>query len=322
MTSETVSTPTPLVSVLIPAYNVGAYMPATLASVFMQDFTNFEVIVVNDGSPDTPKLEAAIAPYRNRIIYLTQQNAGPSAARNTAIRQARGEYLAFLDGDDLWLPHYLREQVARALGDPTLAVTYGDVEIIDDPSCVGKTARQLNRSVDSPNFLSLLSERCTITTSCIMVRRDWCMKVGLFDPMLRRCEDLDLWLRISHAGGRFGGTTDVLAQYRRHGFGASADEIAMAKGVLAVLEKCERTLALTPEAQETIAGTRSRQRAVIQYNQGKRAFALGDYATARRSLLEANTVMRSFKLSLIARGLRVAPTMLARVYSFKTDRRR
>src|SRR5438105_56138 len=125
MTGETVSTSTPLVSVVIPAYNVSAYMPATLASAFAQDFTNFEVIVVNDGSPDTAALEAAIAPYRDRINYIVQQNAGPSAARNTGIRQARGEYLAFLDGDDLWLPHYLREQVTRALADRTLAAVYG-----------------------------------------------------------------------------------------------------------------------------------------------------------------------------------------------------
>lgn len=312
----------PMVSVVIPAYNVSAFIAETLRSVFAQRFRNFEVIVVNDGSPDTPELEAALAPFRDQIVYLAQRNAGPSAARNAAIRQARGTYVAFLDGDDLWLPDYLAEQVGRATADPSLAVVYGDVEIIGDPSSAGKTARELNASVEEASFLSLLSARCTFTTSCAMVRRDWCVNVGLFDPALRRSEDLDLWLRIAHAGGRFSASRKVIAQYRRHGGGASSDLQAMADAKLAVMDKCERTLMLSAEARAAIELSRSRERAVKQFLVGKQAFADGDFKTARRALVEANTVMRSRKLTLIVAVLAVAPQVLARLYSFTTERRR
>jgi len=95
----------PLVSVIIPAFNAAGHIVGALESVFAQSFTNYEVILANDGSPDTERLEQVIQPCISRITYLTQENRGPSAARNLGIRHARGEWLAFLDSDDAWLPH-------------------------------------------------------------------------------------------------------------------------------------------------------------------------------------------------------------------------
>ena len=88
----------PTLSIIIPAYNAAAFIDETLESVFAQTFSDFEVILVNDGSSDGPELERVIAPYRNRILYLDQDNLGPAGARNTGIRHARGKYLAFLEG--------------------------------------------------------------------------------------------------------------------------------------------------------------------------------------------------------------------------------
>src|SRR5437660_1074209 len=101
----------PQVSVIIPAYNTAHYIGGALASVFAQRFSNFEVIVVNDGSTDCERLELAIGSYLSRITYLKQENRGPGAARNLGIRHSHGEYLAFLDSDDSWLPEYLNEQI-------------------------------------------------------------------------------------------------------------------------------------------------------------------------------------------------------------------
>src|SRR5437588_9421301 len=101
----------PLVSIVIPAYNIAPYISETLATVFAQTFTGFEVIIVNDGSPDTEEFEHAIQPHRERVCYLKQENRGASAARNTGLRAARGELIAFLDADDLWSPTYLEEQL-------------------------------------------------------------------------------------------------------------------------------------------------------------------------------------------------------------------
>src|SRR4051794_40289118 len=97
----------PVVSVVIPAYNAAPYIQETLQSIFAQTFEQFEVIIVNDGSPDTAEFEVALAPFRSRVIYLKQENRGVSAARNCALSIARGEYVAFLDSDDIWEPNYL-----------------------------------------------------------------------------------------------------------------------------------------------------------------------------------------------------------------------
>jgi len=96
-----------MVSIIIPAYNVAPYIGETLDSVFAQTFADYEVIVINDGSPDTEDLERALARFIDRINYLKQENRGASVARNTGLHAARGQFIAFLDADDVWLPNSL-----------------------------------------------------------------------------------------------------------------------------------------------------------------------------------------------------------------------
>src|SRR5438045_2913818 len=102
----------PSISIVMPAYKVAPYIGEALESVFEQTFTDYEVIVVNDGSPDTELFERALDPFMDRIIYMSQENRGVSVARNAGLRAARGEFVAFLDADDVWLPTYLQEQFA------------------------------------------------------------------------------------------------------------------------------------------------------------------------------------------------------------------
>ena len=101
----------PLVSVIIPAYQAAGRIRETLDSVFGQTYPNVEVVLVNDGSPDTEALEEAIRSYGEGLIYIRQENRGPSGARNTAIRAARGKYIACLDSDDIYLPEHLANLV-------------------------------------------------------------------------------------------------------------------------------------------------------------------------------------------------------------------
>src|SRR6185437_2705463 len=122
----------PLVSVIVPAYNVAEFIGDALNSVLAQTFTDYEIIVVNDGSPDTEALEKALGPYMSRIVYIKQENRGVSAARNTAIKAARGSLLAFLDGDDTWLPNYFDVQVPGIQNDPTIDVLYPNVIMFGD----------------------------------------------------------------------------------------------------------------------------------------------------------------------------------------------
>src|SRR4051794_32388065 len=111
--SETALSAAPTVSIIISAYNTAPFIGNTLASVVAQTYTDYEVIVVNDASPDTPDTERALAPYRDRLSYIVlERNRGLSGARNAGIRVARGQYIALLDSDDEWEPTYLAEQVA------------------------------------------------------------------------------------------------------------------------------------------------------------------------------------------------------------------
>src|SRR5258706_6199184 len=114
---------TPKISVIMPAYNTARLIAASLDSVLQQSFQDFEVLVVNDGSPDAAALEEVLAPYLERIVYIKQENKRAAGARNTAIRQARGEFLAFLDSDATWLPDNLGSQMKWFTEDPTLGLS-------------------------------------------------------------------------------------------------------------------------------------------------------------------------------------------------------
>src|SRR5262244_3185791 len=109
--SRTDSRRSPLVSVVIPAYNCSSYIREALESVFANTFTDHEIIVINDGSSDTAELERALERYRPQIIYLPIPNGGPSAARNAGISIAQGRFIAFLDCDDVWHPEFLARQI-------------------------------------------------------------------------------------------------------------------------------------------------------------------------------------------------------------------
>src|SRR5690348_1379760 len=189
----------PRVSVLIPAYKAAAFIQETLHTVFAQTFTDFEVIVVNDGSPDTGELEHKLQPFRHRIIYLRQENLGPSAARNAAIRAAHGEFLAFLDSDDSWLPNYLAAQVKSFEEDPELDVVCADTLFYGDPQLEGQTFFSRCRLQGPVTFGGMLTGN-PLTTSCVVARAPVVRDAGLFDETLRVAEDYDLWLRIAAAG--------------------------------------------------------------------------------------------------------------------------
>jgi len=148
----------PKVSVIIPAYKTAEYIGETLQSVFDQTFKDYEVIVVNDGAPDTEEIESAIEPYVGRVNYIKQENRGLSGARNTAIRNARGEYVALLDSDDVWEPEYLEVQVAAMERDPSVDVLYPNASLFGDPRNDGRTFMDLCPSEGEVTFESLITQ--------------------------------------------------------------------------------------------------------------------------------------------------------------------
>src|SRR5262245_36451437 len=129
----------PKVSVIVPAYRVSQYIRETLDSVLSQTFRGYEIIVVNGASPDTAQLEAVLQPYLPHIIYVKDDRPGQGRARNIGIQHARGEFLAFLDGDDLWRPEFLEKQLAAFRRDPSLDLVYADSIHFGEGLLVGRS---------------------------------------------------------------------------------------------------------------------------------------------------------------------------------------
>ncbi len=307
----------PAVAVVIPAYNAAAHVGEALESVFAQTFTDYEVIVVNDGSPDTPDLERALDPYRSRIVYLVQENQGPSAARNAALLKARAEYVAFLDSDDIWEPEHLAEQMRTLREDPSLDLVYQDALLFGEGVPPGLTFMQAAPSRGPATFESLLRFECSVITSCVAARKQSLIEAGLFDPRFYRSEDYDLWLRLAHRGGRLAYRQRVTARHRVHGGSLAADMTRMFESQIEVYCKLARELTLSPRALRLVDEQIKRCRADIAYKEGKQQFEARRYAQAAEALSAANEFYRSRKLSVVVTGLRVAPRLLWRLYRLR-----
>jgi glycosyltransferase involved in cell wall biosynthesis len=309
-------TKTPLVSVIVPAYNVADFIGDALNSVLAQTVTDYEIIVVNDGSPDTEALEKVLAPYLSRIVYLKQENRGVSAARNTGIKAARGSLIAFLDGDDSWLPHYLEVQVPRIQADSTIDVLYPNVIMFGDSSEAGEEFMTLCPSNGEVTFERLIMQECNVS-NCSIARRETIIRAGLFDEELRSVEDFDLWLRVIKHGGRIVYHRDVLARYRRRSGSLTADPIWLSKHILKVLTKVKQTMDLTLSERVTVDEQLEHFHALLRLHEGKRAFFSGDTAGAIDGLTEANRFFRKTKFSLTVMALRIAPKFLLRAYDLR-----
>ncbi|HEV2881253.1 MAG TPA: glycosyltransferase family A protein [Pyrinomonadaceae bacterium] len=306
----------PAVSVIVPAYNVSRYIADTLDSVFAQTFDGYEIIVVNDGAPDTEELERVLEPYRERIIYLKQENRGPSAARNTGIRAARAPLVGLLDGDDLWEPEFLSVMLDELERDASIGVLYCDAIYFGDSLEAGRSFMELNPSTGEVTFERLLAQECNITSS-VVARRELLERAGLFDEGLRSSEDFDLWLRVLKAGGRVAYLRQPLLRYRRHRASLSADPAWMCRHILRVMEKAERTLTLTDAEVAALRRQQRRYEGELHFNEGKRAFFAGDTETAIASLSKANALLSSRKLAFALRLLRLAPGALLRAYHLR-----
>ena len=196
----------PLISVIIATYNSARFIAQAIKSVLSQTYSRYEVIIIDDGSTDETK--DALREFNGAIRYLYQDNRGPSAARNAGIRLAQGEYICFLDADDLWESNKLELQLNFLEQHSDVGLVFSDEEEI---SAVGEPHQSLlGRSkfysdlVDQQPlqdaFRKLLIENF-ILTSTVMARKACFAEAGLFDENLRVVEDRDLWLRI---GAHFG----------------------------------------------------------------------------------------------------------------------
>lgn len=308
----------PTVSVIIPAYMVAPYIAETLDSVLAQTFEDYEVVVVNDGSPDTAELERALAPYVERITYVRQENRGAGAARNNGLRHARGRYVAFLDGDDLWLPDFLSELVALIESGGGHDLVYADALLFGDSPLAGTKYTDTCPSEGEVTLESLLAERCHIITSGVVARRRPIIEVGMFDESLRNSQDFDLWARLAkRPGARMTYSTRVLLRHRKYRTSLSASAFNTIGGLLKVFEKISRRDDLTPGERRALEQTVALRSASIELERGKVRLLDGDFTAAASSVATANDYFQSWKLRLILFWLRVAPRLLRRLYKLR-----
>ena len=181
----------PLVSVIITTYNRREFVREAIESVQRQDFSDYEIIVVDDGSTDGT--EEFLKEF-NSIHYFYQKNQGVSRARNQGLKLARGDYICFLDSDDLWLPRKLSIQTKVMRKNREINVTYTDEIWI-------RRGKRVNPKKKHQKYSGWIFKHCLplciISPSSVMLRREIFEEVGYFDENLPVCEDYDLWLRIA-----------------------------------------------------------------------------------------------------------------------------
>jgi glycosyltransferase involved in cell wall biosynthesis len=182
----------PLVTVIIPTYNRGWIVQEAIDSVLNQDFSDYELIVVDDGSNDNTR--EILESYGKAITVLQQSNRGVSAARNRGIAEAAGRLIAFLDSDDLWLPGKLTTQVK-------FFEENADAVINQTQEIWIRNGARVNPKKRHHKFSGMIFERslalCLVSPSAVMIKKSLFDAVGGFDEQLPACEDYDLWLRIS-----------------------------------------------------------------------------------------------------------------------------
>lgn len=304
----------PLISVIIPAYNAAEFMGETLDSVFAQTYKNFEVIVVNDGSSDTAELEQVLQRYPSRLIYIKQENQGAAVARNTGLRAANGEFVAFLDADDRWSPAFLEKQM-NLLNSTSADLVFADAMLFGDSHLDGRTFMQLNPLMGEVTAENLLALKATVLTSTVLARKAVILDVGLFDVALRRGQDFDLWLRLAKAGARFANTREVLAHHRIVEGGLSGGTISQLKRTLSVLDAVKARTDLTEAETSALQWNMNRTLRELALEDGKEKLRNRDFSGALQSFTEARNFRHSWKLVFVCLAVRIAPDILRRIYN-------
>lgn len=240
----------PAISVIIPAYNAARTVGATVDSVLAQTFTDFELIVVDDGSTDET---ADVVATRSdaRLDLVRTENRGVSAARNRGLARATGAYVAFLDADDAWDPAKLERQLGALTQTPKAGLCFTSAQIVDDRG----RPTGVDMAVECADFTSALLLEGNIVAgggSSVLARTQLVRDAGGFDPALSQCADWDMWLRLS-LQTKFVPIREALTLYRRALGSMSSNSALLERDTFAMLDKFYRR-----EESARYAGVRKR----------------------------------------------------------------
>jgi hypothetical protein len=269
------------ISVIVPAYNQGHYLEEAIGSVVAQSYEDWEIIVVDDGSTDNTRA-VATSFSDDRVRYHYQSNQGLSAARNTGISLATGDYISFLDSDDLFLPQKLELLLTLLESQPELGFAAGEAIFIDGDG------QRLNKYMKKgpPLDLSELLLGNPFHVGSVLVRKRWLDRVGTFDEVLRACEDWDLWLRLAKEGCRMDWVAQPVSLYRIHRQQMTRGAERMRTAMFMVLDKTFGYLDLP----ESWRAQRDRAYAAAYTRAAARFYHAGAWAEGQRDLVQAATL--------------------------------
>lgn len=276
----------PEVSVIIPVFNCEKYLSESIGSVIFQTYKNWEIIVVDDGSID--RSSKILDRYKNllssKIKVIVQERKGPSTARNRAISASSGEYIAFLDCDDIWLPEKLEKQIEFLEQERRTGLLYSDCYIIN-----GSTENRYS-SVTKPHrgwTFNRLLDKNFIPTSTVVIKKQVLDEIGLFDLDLWISQDYDLWLRIARTY-RVDFIDQPLTRYRVHDLGISRNVDVMIDEDLGIMEYWVKKI---PDMESEVKDQIRKKKARLHYHQ-----ALYNYHARR-----VGKAFKSFMKSAICR---------------------
>jgi glycosyltransferase involved in cell wall biosynthesis len=228
-----------LVSVIIPTHDRAALVQQSVESVLSQTYENVEIVVVDDGSADDTS--TILEPLKDRITYVFQENRGRSAARNSGVSLSRGEFLIFLDSDDLLLPAAVETQFGYLRDHPDVDIIFGDASFLTDDGSLHSmyTCSAELENADRQSFLSSLLQKNRFPPVTAMARRA-ALEAAPFDEGLDALEDWDLWLRLALRGRILKCHSKVIAIYRRHA--QNTDVVAPHRLVRASVRICAKVV--------------------------------------------------------------------------------
>ena len=273
-----------LVSVIVPVYNREEYVGATIESILSQTYPSIEIVLVNDGSKDNSLniLRDYESKYPEKIVVIDQVNQGQVASRNNAIRKAKGEFIAFLDSDDLWKPEKLELQIP--LFSENVGLVYSAIDNIDETGNIVNT--EICDDSITGFILPQLLVRNRMTGGTVVLTRKSLDEVGLFDEKFNAAENWDLWIRVCKKyEARL--VNKPLVQYRVHPGNMSKDRLLMLQAKEDIVNKHCST---EPESSE-MEKYFNYAKADLAYWKGVYFFNKHQYATARQFFMAAHRLM-------------------------------
>lgn len=229
---------TPLVSVIMPAYNASNYIQEAINSVIAQTYSNWELVIIDDGSKDnTSEIVLKNSNQDSRIQYFYQDNGKQGKARNLGISKAKGDYLAFLDADDLWLPEKLKVQIEE-IREKNVDLVFSDSYRFKNQEvvCVSERMNVKSGFFSGSKALQLFLEANRIPILTVLVKKEKVEAVGCFSESMdiQNVEDYHLWLKLLISNAEFYSSNRVLAKYRIHDNSVTAKDKRAADKLLHV----------------------------------------------------------------------------------------